>query len=90
VSRSLPAAATEAENALLVRARQCLATWERAEAMIRAGLYSAGTDPEVDVARTVWPGLDAFIGRSDRLGIRAAHDALAEVLAPAIAASSAR
>lgn len=86
VSRSLPAAATNAENALLTRARQCLATWEQAEAMVRAGLYAAGSDPEVDIARAVWPALDTFIGRQDPMTIAAAYGALTTLMAPALRA----
>lgn len=61
VSRSLPHAATEAENALISRARRLLGAYDRAEMMIQAGLYAAGSDPQVDAAIRVWPALDAFL-----------------------------
>ncbi len=61
VSRSLPHAATEAENVLISRARRLLGAYDRAEMMIQAGLYAAGSDPQVDAAIRVWPALDAFL-----------------------------
>lgn len=61
VSRSLPHAATEAENALIARARRLLGAYDRAEMMIQAGLYAHGSDPLVDAAIRVWPALDAFL-----------------------------
>ena len=64
VSRSLPAAATEAENALISQARQLLGAWDRAEMMIQAGLYAKGSDPLVDAAIKVWPTLDAFLAET--------------------------
>lgn len=61
VSRSLPEAASEAENALIAKARQLLGAWDRAEMMIQAGLYAKGSDPLVDAAIRIWPMLDAFL-----------------------------
>lgn len=62
VSRALPGAASAAENALIGRARRLLGAYDRAEMMIQAGLYAAGSDPLIDSAIRVWPALDAFIG----------------------------
>ncbi|MEO1330762.1 MAG: FliI/YscN family ATPase [Pseudomonadota bacterium] len=60
VSRSLPDAASPAENALIADARRVLATYEQAEPMIQIGLYKAGSDAEIDRAIAIWPALDAF------------------------------
>ncbi len=60
VSRSLPEAATAAENAQIAEARRHLGAYDRAALMIRAGLYAAGTDPETDAAVAVQPGLSGF------------------------------
>lgn len=60
VSRSLPEAATEAENRLISDARKIMATFEKSELMVRAGLYTKGTDPELDRAIEIWPTLDEF------------------------------
>ena len=32
--------------------------------MIRSGLYTEGTDPELDHAVRLWPELDAFLGQT--------------------------
>jgi flagellum-specific ATP synthase len=63
VSRSLPAAASVAENALLADARSLLSAYEDAEMIIRAGLYEPGSDARIDRAIRIFPHLDAFIGR---------------------------
>lgn len=65
VSRSLPKAASEAENALIGRARRLLGIYEQALPMIQTGLYGAGSDPEIDAAIGIHPGLDQlFAARS--------------------------
>ncbi len=61
VSRSLPDAATEDENTLIRDARALLGAYDRAEMMVQAGLYAAGSDPMLDRAIRLWPGLDAFL-----------------------------
>lgn len=69
VSRSLPDAATDSENALISEARRLLGAYERAEMMIQAGLYSSGSDPVVDAAIKVWPALDAFMAADSQDGV---------------------
>ncbi|MEM9811672.1 MAG: FliI/YscN family ATPase [Pseudomonadota bacterium] len=64
VSRSLPDAATPEENALIEDARRRVGTYETAAPMIQAGLYAAGSDPEIDAAIAAWPKLDALFGAS--------------------------
>ena len=64
VSRSLPAAATEAENGLISRARLMLGTYAESELMIRAGLYAAGSDAQLDEAVRLYPALDRFVGQT--------------------------
>ncbi len=61
VSRSLPWAASDAENELITRTRRLLSAWDRAEMMVQAGLYQKGSDPTVDLAIRLWPALDAFL-----------------------------
>ena len=63
VSRSLPEAASEPENAMIAQARRLLGAYDRAEMMIQAGLYAKGSDPMVDAAIKVWAGLDAFLAK---------------------------
>jgi len=66
VSRSLPAAASEKENQILMQARKYLSVYDRNAMMIRAGLYSQGSDAEVDKAIQLWPELDAFLAKSEK------------------------
>ncbi|WP_136644727.1 FliI/YscN family ATPase [Tabrizicola sp. YIM 78059] len=68
VSRSLPDAATEAENDLIGEARRLLGAYDRAELMIQAGLYAAGTDPVIDRAIRLWPALDHFLAEAAPAG----------------------
>ena len=60
VSRSLPAAASASENALLAEARALLSAYEDSELIIRAGLYTPGSDKVIDRAIRVFPALDRF------------------------------
>lgn len=62
VSRSLPEAASEAENALLADGRRLLSLHHDAELLIKTGLYEQGNDLQTDRAVQLWPELDAFIG----------------------------
>ncbi len=65
VSRALPGAASESENALISTARQRLGAYDRSEMMIQAGLYSSGSDPVLDAAIQAWPKLDAFLAEDE-------------------------
>ncbi|GFE49552.1 ATP synthase [Roseobacter cerasinus] len=69
ISRSLPAAATEPQNALIGQARHLLAAYDRNAMMIRAGLYSTGSDPELDTAIQIWPELDGFLAQVERQNV---------------------
>ncbi|MCA0995423.1 FliI/YscN family ATPase [Alloyangia pacifica] len=68
VSRSLPEAASDAENALILTVRQLLGAYSRSEAMIRAGLYREGEDPLLDRAIRAWSGLDGFMAEASPNG----------------------
>ncbi|NIZ60464.1 flagellum-specific ATP synthase FliI [Sedimentitalea sp. CY04] len=70
VSRSLPAAATPEENEIISDVRKYLGTYEQSEVMIRAGLYSEGSDVTLDQAVRIWPELDSFFGKNDPEGIQ--------------------
>ena len=81
VSRSLPEAASQPENALIAQARQLLGAWDRAEMMIQAGLYAKGSDPLVDAAIKVWPALDGFLAEDAPLeGIDGSYARLAAAM----------
>lgn len=81
VSRSLPEAATAAENALIGEARRLLGAWDRAEMMIQAGLYAKGSDATIDAAMRIWPALDAFLAEDAPFdGVEGSFRRLATVL----------
>ena len=65
VSRSLPEAASDTENATIAEARRLLGAYDENEMMIRAGLYATGSDPLLDCAIAAWPELDAFLAESE-------------------------
>lgn len=69
VSRSLPAAATEAQNALIAKARHLLSVYDSNAMMIRAGLYSTGSDPEIDAAVQIWSELDGFLAKVEKQSV---------------------
>ena len=49
--------------------------------MIQAGLYAKGSDPAVDIAIRLWPGLDGFLGEdAPEDGIRGSFRRLGEIL----------
>ncbi len=77
VSRSLPEAATDEENALIERVRGLLGAYEMAEPMIQTGLYTPGSDPKIDEAMRVWPKLDALFAKDFDGGPAEAFRALA-------------
>ncbi len=87
VSRSLPQAASAPENLLIARARALLGTYAESELMIRAGLYSQGSDARLDEAVRLYPALDQFFTRQSPHA-RQSFALLAEALgaAPARAA----
>lgn len=83
VSRSLPNAASEKENALISLSRRYLGTYDRIEPMIQAGLYAPGSDPDVDAAVRVWPELDRFLAETETENTAASFARLEDVLAKA-------
>ena len=83
VSRSLPDAATPAENKLIAEARRLLGAYDRAEMMVRAGLYAAGSDPLTDAAIRVFPALDGFMAEDEPDDAAASFTRLAKCLAVA-------
>ena len=62
VSRSLPHAATQSENNLIMQARELLGAFDRTELMLKAGLYETGNDSLTDRAIELKPKLDLVLG----------------------------
>lgn len=79
VSRSLPKAASEDENRLLLDARTMIAAYEEAATMIQTGLYAKGADPVIDRAIAIWPALDRFVSMKSE-NCAAAFGQLHEIL----------
>lgn len=63
VSRAMPACNTPAEQDIVAAARTQLAVYEDMAELIRLGAYKKGTNPEVDRAVQVHPGLEAFLAQ---------------------------
>lgn len=80
VSRSLPQVASEAENAMIARARQVLGVHARSEMMIQAGLYARGSDPQVDEAIDLNPALERFMTLTGQPNEASSFAALRSVL----------
>jgi len=81
VSRALPEAATDEENALISKGRKLLGQYSRSEMMIQSGLYTAGSDPALDEAIAAWPDLDAFLTHAEVKDSTASFQRLAACMA---------
>lgn len=81
VSRSLPSAASQAENVLISQARSLMGIYDRSELMIQSGLYSAGSDVNIDAAIACHSALDRFLSVKDKRGMGAHFAALRQALA---------
>lgn len=81
VSRSLPAAASDKENAIIAQARGLLATYAKSELMVQSGLYEAGSAPKIDAAVRCHDALDAFLTLQDQRGTLAHFAKLRQAIA---------
>ncbi|MGE4313885.1 MAG: flagellar protein export ATPase FliI [Pseudobdellovibrionaceae bacterium] len=61
VSRSLPAAFSPEQNAIVKRAKQIVSTYENMAELIRLGAYRKGSDPQVDEALEIYPRIEEFL-----------------------------
>lgn len=90
VSRSLPEAASAAENQMIAEARHLLSAYARSEMMVQAGLYQSGSDPVLDQAIRAFPDLDAFLAEDEENGITASFNRLQLILRRSAASPQAR
>jgi flagellum-specific ATP synthase len=60
----VPGVNAPAENALAVRARAILSTWQDMADLVRLGAYKPGTDPLVDEAVRLAPRIEAFLAQA--------------------------
>lgn len=58
VSRSLPDAASPAENAIIAEVRKILAVQSKSDLMVRSGLYERGANAEIDRATALVPKIE--------------------------------
>ncbi len=83
VSRALPAAASNQENDMIAQARAHLGTYDKAALMVQSGLYTAGSDKDVDAAINCVSALNTFLTIKDTRGTLAHFAKLRQALAGA-------
>ncbi|WP_435640031.1 flagellar protein export ATPase FliI [Micavibrio aeruginosavorus] len=64
VSRALPRALNDEQNAILKRAKQVITSYEDMAELIRLGAYRKGTDPKVDEAIDLYPKMEEFLAQN--------------------------
>ena len=82
ISRTMPACNTDAENALVNRARTLISRYEDMAEMIRIGAYRRGADPKVDEAIDYYPALESFLSqdKKEKSDLPSGYAGLAEIL----------
>jgi flagellum-specific ATP synthase len=82
ISRTMPECNSEAETALIARARALIARYDDMAEMIRLGAYRKGTDPQVDEAVALNPAIEAFLSQriDERSTLADGYRQLAEIL----------
>ena len=84
VSRALPNAASQEENAMLAEYRRLVAAYEDVLPMLRANLYQSGSDPVTDRAIALHTELDGFVAMTNEAGPDAAYEVLRAYLYGAV------
>ncbi|MGH1455714.1 MAG: flagellar protein export ATPase FliI [Alphaproteobacteria bacterium] len=82
VSRSLPAAITPDQNAILKRAKQIITTYEDMSELIRLGAYRKGSDQSVDEAIQIYPEIEAFLtqNKDEKTSIEDGFSMLSQII----------
>lgn len=82
ISRSMPAALSDHQNAVIRRAKQIISTYEDMEELIRLGAYRKGSDPAVDEALILYPKIEDFLAqdKNDSTSIEEGFARLAAVV----------
>ncbi|TQV71896.1 flagellar protein export ATPase FliI [Denitrobaculum tricleocarpae] len=82
ISRTMPGCNSDAETALVTRARGLLSTYEDMAELIRIGAYKQGSDAATDEALAYYPALESFLsqGRTQRFQIEDGYAELARLL----------
>ncbi|MBY5933618.1 FliI/YscN family ATPase [Tateyamaria omphalii] len=76
VSRSLPDAATTTENETIAQVRKLMSVFAQNQMMINAGLYTQGTDPDIDMAIQASSHLDTAMSQVHEQGCHHSFDQL--------------
>ena len=81
VSRTLPRAQTDEENAVRLKARDILSLYGDMEEIVRLGAYRHGANPDVDRAINLAPQIEKLLsqGKDDRGGIAESFQALGQI-----------
>ena len=84
ISRTMPGCNDDDQNALIVRARRIISTYEDMAELIRLGAYRKGSNPEVDEAIYFFPRLEAIMRQEkiDHTDLATCYALLAEALQP--------
>ncbi len=82
VSRSMPAALNDQQNAIIRRAKKVITSYENMEELIRLGAYRRGSDPAVDEAIRLYPQIEEFLSqhKDERTSIDDGFQALGLIL----------
>ena len=82
ISRAMPAALTEEQNAIITRAKKVITAYEDMAELIRLGAYRKGSDPAVDEALILYPQIEAFLNqnKAEQTMIADGFDQLAQIL----------
>jgi flagellum-specific ATP synthase len=82
ISRTMPQCNSEAETALVERARMLLSTYENMAELIRIGAYKKGSDPAIDDAIHYYPMLEDFLkqGKTEHCDLATSYSQLAGIL----------
>jgi len=89
VSRSLPETANDLENTMIMKTKRLMATYERSKTMIKAGLYSEGSDPVLDQAVRIHEEVETLLSRPEPRDTANSFQSLQAVLRAADAYSHA-
>lgn len=83
VSRTMPACNNQEENAMVIRAKRLLSTYNDMAELIRLGAYRAGSNAEVDEAIFYNPMLEKFLEQApkERSTLAEGYQQLGEILA---------
>ena len=84
VSRAMPGCNSQAEQALVQRARLPLSVYDDMAELIRLGAYKSGTNAEVDRAIKVYPQLEAFLAqkKDERASFTECYAGLEKIMGP--------